>query len=232
MVYKLYFDGACDPNPGEMGIGVVVYNDNNEKIIELSERCGPGTNIKAEYNALIRGFEELCKIYNGPLLVQGDNQLVIKQSRKEWKVKQFDIKPLYEKVKELELRFESIEYEWVKREKNKEADLLSAKSLGLNLKTRDETKVPLAPNNSYEFVFDEDERITSVKDEKYGREVVRFYVRNASMNGKKIRGTYFETGAKRLIESLKIRKPLNNKKIRIIPTKQQNWIEYILEELE
>ena len=90
----------------------------------------------------------------------------------------------------------------------------------------------LAPNNSYEFVFDEDERITSVKDEKYGREVVRFYVRNASMNGKKIRGTYFETGAKRLIESLKIRKPLNNKKIRIIPTKQQNWIEYILEELE
>ena len=29
MKYKLYFDGACEPNPGEMGIGIVVYNEKN-----------------------------------------------------------------------------------------------------------------------------------------------------------------------------------------------------------
>jgi hypothetical protein len=90
----------------------------------------------------------------------------------------------------------------------------------------------LAPGNSYEFVFDDDELITIIKDEKYDRDVLRYYVKSASKNGKKIRGTYFETGAKRLIESLKLRKPLLNKRIRIIPTKQQDWIEYILEELE
>ena len=232
MKYKLYFDGACEPNPGEMGIGVVVYNENDEKIMELSEKCGFGTNIKAEYQAIIRGLEELSKIYSDNLLVKGDLELAIKQLNNEWKVKQDDIILLYNKIKELEKRFKSVEYEWNKREENKEADLLSAKSLGLDLSARDETRVQLAPGNSYEFVFDDDELINSIKDEKYNRDVLRYYVKSASKNGKKIRGTYFETGAKRLIESLKLRKPLLNKKIRIIPTKQQKWIEYILEELE
>ncbi|MCK5561237.1 MAG: ribonuclease HI family protein [Thermoplasmata archaeon] len=231
MKYKLNFDGACNPNPGEMGIGVVVYSEKNEKKMELSEKCGFGTNIKAEYLAIIRGFEELSKIYTGCLLVQGDLQLVIKQSRNEWKVKQDDIIPLYKKVKELEKRFESVEFKWIKREENKEADLLSAKSLGLDLTERDETRVQLTPGNSYEFVFNDDELITTVRDEKYNRDVLRYHVKKASRNGKRIRGTYFETGAKRLIESLKLRKPLHNKKIRIIPTQQQHWIDYILEEL-
>jgi hypothetical protein len=156
---------------------------------------------------------------------------VIKQSKNEWKVKQNDIIPLYNRVKELEKKFESIEYEWIKREENKDADLLSAKSLGLNLSARDEIRIQLSPSHSYEFIFDDDELITIQKDEKYNRDVFRYYVKKALRDGKKIRGTYFETGAKRLIASLNLRKPLKNKRIRIIPTKQQNWIEYILEEL-
>ncbi|MCK5578582.1 MAG: ribonuclease HI family protein [Planctomycetes bacterium] len=104
MKYKLYFDGACEPNPGEMGIGVVVYNENDEKIMELSEKCGFGTNIKAEYQAIIRGLEELSKIYSDNLLVKGDLELAIKQLNNEWKVKQDDIILLYNKIKELEKR--------------------------------------------------------------------------------------------------------------------------------
>jgi ribonuclease HI len=231
MKYIMKFDGACEPNPGEMGIGVVVYNENSEKILELSERCGYGTNIKAEYLAIIRGFEELSKKYNGVLLVQGDLELAIKQLKNEWKVKQNDIIPLFEKVKELERKFESVEYEWNKREENKEADKLSAKSLGLDLSRRDDTRVQLAPGHSYEFIFDDDEYIIETKDDRYNRQVIRFYVKSAIKDGKKVRGTYFETGSKRLIASLNLRKPLVNKKIRIIPTKQQNWIEYLIDEI-
>ena len=104
--------------------------------------------------------------------------------------------------------------------------------MGLDLTRRDETKVQLSPGNSYEFVFDDDDCVSTVRDKKYGRDVLRYYVKKASRNGKKVRGTFFETGAKRLIESLNLRKPLHNKRIRIIPTRQQNWIEYIIEELE
>jgi ribonuclease HI len=225
------FDGACEPNPGEMGIGVVVYNEKTEKVLDLSESCGYGTNIKAEYLAIIRGLEELSKNYDGQLLVQGDLELAIKQLRNEWKVKKSDIIPLYDRVKELEGKFESVEYEWNKREENKEADKLSAKSLGLDLTKRDDTRVQLVPGHSYEFIFDDDKYISESKDEKYNRMVVRFYIRSVIKDGRKTRGTYFETGAKRLIASLNLRKPLVNKKIRIIPTKQQNWIEYMIEEL-
>jgi hypothetical protein len=134
-------------------------------------------------------------------------------------------------VKQLEGKFESVEYEWNKREENKKADKLSAKSLGLDLNKRDDTRVQLIPGHSYEFVFDDDDYITSAKDEKYNRQIIRFYVKSVQKDGRKARGTYFETGAKRLVASLNLRKPLVNKKFRIIPTKQQNWVEYIIEEL-
>ena len=232
MAYKLQFDGCCEPNPGNIGIGVVVWNDDLEKIIELSEQSGFGTNNQAEYIAVKRGLEELSKIYSGSVLVQGDSQLIINQLKNEWKVKKRELKPLYAKVKELESKFQKMDYEWIAREENKEADNLSAKALGLNLGQRDEKKVHLQVESSYEFVFDDDNRITTVRDERYNRDVQRYYVKTASQNGKTIRGTYFETGSKKLIELLNLMKPLKNKKLRIIPTKSQNWTDYMVEEIE
>jgi ribonuclease HI len=230
MTFTLKFDGACEPNPGEMGIGVVVYNDQNEKILEFSEPCGAGTNIKAEYLAVVRGLERLAKIYHGPVLVQGDLQLVIKQLSNEWKVKKHDIRPLFDKVKDLETRFEFVEYRWVKREENKEADQLSAKALGLDLSKRDDTKLQLIPGHTYELVFDDDVLITVEKDERYGRDVTRYRIKSAFRDGKKVRGTYFETGSKRLIEKLAYYKPLSGKQMRIIPVKQQQkWTEYLVD---
>ena len=46
--------------------------------------------------------------------------------------------PLFDRVKELEEKFDKVDYKWIKRNENKEADLLSAKALGLSLKKRDE----------------------------------------------------------------------------------------------
>ena len=86
--------------------------------------------------------------------------------------------------------------------------------------------------NKLEIFSDGNNDYITVLPEYYNRDCLCYGQKIKSKNGKKIRGTYFETGAKRLIDSLKLRKPLLNKKIRIIPTKQQNWIEYILEELE
>jgi ribonuclease HI len=232
MVYTLRFDGCCKPNPGDIGIGVIVLNQEQEKVIQISEKGGFGTNNQAEYMAIIRGLEELSKTYSGDLLVQGDSQLVINQLKGEWKVKKQDLIPLYNKVKELEARFTNMEYEWIGRKENKEADLLSAKALGLNLNTRDEKRVHLKTGSSYEFVFDDDERIIAVKDERYNRDVNRYYVRSAVKDGKNIPGNYFETGAKKLIELLKFYAPLKDKKFRIIPTKSEKWTDYMVEEIE
>jgi ribonuclease HI len=232
MVYTLKFDGCCKPNPGDIGIGVIILNDNMKEIIQISEKGGYGTNNQAEYTAIIRGLEELIKTYSGELLVQGDSQLVINQLKGEWKVKKRDLIPLFNKVKELEAKFDNIKYSWIGREKNKEADKLSAKALGLNLNSRDEKRVHLQTGSSYEFVFDDDDKISKVRDEKYNRDVLKYYIISAVKDGKNIPGNYFETGAKKLIELLKLHGPLKGKKFRIIPTKSQNWTDYMVEEIE
>jgi hypothetical protein len=156
---------------------------------------------------------------------------VINQLKGDWKIKKQDLIPLFNKVKELEQKFGQVDYEWIKRNENKEADLLSAKALGLNLKNRDEKRVHLQVGSSYEFIFDDDEKIEMVKDKRYNRDVKKYYILSAEENGKNISGTYFETGARKLIELLNFYAPLKDKKFRIIPTIAQNWTDYMVEEI-
>ena len=231
MVYTLQFDGCCKPNPGEIGIGVIIINDRSELVLELSKKCGLGTNNQAEYQALINGLEELAKKYTGELLVQGDSQLVINQLTGEWQVKKPELLPLYARVKALENKFQSVEYQWIERKENHQADALSAKALGLNLTTRKDKRLQLKVGSSYEFVFSRDDRIETVRDERYGRDVQRYFVDSAKQDGHNIGGTYFETGSKKLNSLLDYFKPLHNKKLRIYPRKAQNWTEYLVEEV-
>lgn len=231
MVYTLRFDGCANPNPGEMGIGVVIWNDDDEKIIEISEKAGQGTNNKAEYHALIRGMEELSRTYSGILLVLGDSQLVIYQLNGQWRVKNKDLVPLYEKVIDLEKRFEKVSFQWVDREENKEADALSARALGIDGAKRQESKIHLDVGSEYIFVFDDDSKMKMVKDERFDREVTRYYIKEAKQEGKKVSGTYIETGSKKLNEKLDYFKPLKDKKFRIMPRRARNWVEYIVEEI-
>jgi ribonuclease HI len=232
MVYKLKFDGCCNPNPGEMGLGTVAWNDSGEKVFELSEKAGFGTNNQAEYNALIKGLEELAKSYSGELLVQGDSQLVINQLKGEWKVKKEELIPLFEKAKELENKFEKVEYKWVPRDDNTDADELSAKAVGLKTEHRKDKKVMLEHGKAFEFVFDSDDRIALVRDENYNRDVNRYYVREAYREGKRTSGNHFETGANKLIGLLDYHKPLEGKRLKIIPIRLRAWTDSMVEEIE
>ncbi|UCF07623.1 MAG: ribonuclease HI family protein [Thermoplasmata archaeon] len=232
MAYLLKFDGRCVPNPGEMGIGVVVLNEDNENIMEISEKYGDGTNNQAEYNALIKGLEELSKIYNGHLLVKGDSELVIKQISGEWGIKNKKLIPLYKRIKDLEAKFQHVDYEWIPATENKDADYLSAKVFGMSQKQREEKKVYLKPEHTTEFVFDSDSKIQTVRDEIHDRDVQRYYVKSVLIDGKRERGNHFETGSKKLIVLLDYYKPLEDKKIRIIPTKTQQYTDYMVELLE
>ena len=58
MKVTLYTDGASRGNPGQAGLGVVIYAEDGQKIAELCEYLGSTTNNIAEYKALIRGLEE------------------------------------------------------------------------------------------------------------------------------------------------------------------------------
>jgi ribonuclease HI len=123
--YTMFFDGCSKNNPGEAGIGVVVYNSNYEEIAIVSQSIGIRSNNEAEYIALIEGLKTLVIRGIKSVTVFGDSQLVIKQVTKEYKVKSEKLIPLYNKTQELLKQFEYIEFNHILRNKNKRADQLA-----------------------------------------------------------------------------------------------------------
>ena len=131
----LYFDGGCEPvNPGGVATyGYVIYEriDTEEKRVKSSSgvACEPfsdcSTNNYAEYTALVEGLSYLSEIYKGRVLVRGDSQLVVRQMNGIYSVRSPRIYPLYKKAMELKSSFPSIEFEWIPREMNEQADRLS-----------------------------------------------------------------------------------------------------------
>lgn len=132
----LYTDGGARGNPGPAGIGVVILDSAKKKLKELYKYIGESTNNVAEYSALICGLEEASLIKADEVVVHLDSELVVKQLNGEYRVKNADIKPLFEKALGILKTFSAFEIKHIVREKNKEADKLVNKAInlaGLNL---------------------------------------------------------------------------------------------------
>jgi ribonuclease HI len=132
MNYILYCDGATlGSNPSKKtGVGIICYSTNPKKeVFNHYQSFGFGTNNISEYKSLILGLEMSLENGIGDIKVCMDSQLVIKQCKKEWKIKDSNLKILNEKVFELSKKFNSIEFCWIPREQNIIADNLSKLAL-------------------------------------------------------------------------------------------------------
>jgi len=122
-------DGACYPNPGNMGIGIVIYRD-GVLLKKISEAIGYGTNNIAEYKALIRGLEEVKEINTERIDIYCDSQLVVKQLNRKYKVKNKGIIPLFNKVNEICQTIPGkIYFIWDRRDNNFVADGLAKRAI-------------------------------------------------------------------------------------------------------
>ena len=122
---ELFFDGCSKGNPGKAGAGAVIYQNGIELYSKTLFVGNNETNNVSEYNGLIIGLE--LAIFNGikELSVKGDSLLVIKQMKGEYKVKNKNLKILFERAKQLSLQFDKITFEHIYRENNQRADELS-----------------------------------------------------------------------------------------------------------
>jgi ribonuclease HI len=120
----MYTDGGARGNPGPSAIGIVIKNDDGETIMEIGKFLGTATNNEAEYLALVEGLAAAKEKGSGALVCYLDSELVVKQLRGEYKVKNNRLKIFYDKVKMAEKDFTAIEYRHVPREKNQQADAL------------------------------------------------------------------------------------------------------------
>ena len=125
----IYTDGGARGNPGPGGIGAVIYDANKKKLAEVSEHVGHVTNNQAEYKAVIAALEKAKELGAEELEFYLDSELVVKQLKREYKVKNQDLAPLFLKIYNLEMGFKKISFKHIPREMNKEADALANKAM-------------------------------------------------------------------------------------------------------
>lgn len=120
----VYCDGGSRGNPGPAAAAYVVY-DQRQIISKAAFFLGETTNNVAEYQAVVQAMDWLVKNkVKVPVTFILDSQLVARQLNGKYQVKALHLKPLFEKIKEMEKRLVGVNYRSVARESNVLADRL------------------------------------------------------------------------------------------------------------
>ncbi|MCE3261495.1 MAG: ribonuclease family protein [Pseudoduganella sp.] len=126
--WRAWFDGSAHPNPGRIGIGVLLSGPAGERV-EISRRAGQGSSGDAEYLALIAALEMAVELGVPELLVYGDSQVVVQDVLL---APQAGAKALQEhraRVAQLMAALALVHVRWVPRHRNGEADRLSQQAV-------------------------------------------------------------------------------------------------------
>jgi probable phosphoglycerate mutase len=126
---KLSTDGGARGNPGPAAFGYVLEAEDGTVLDARGEAFGVATNNVAEYRALIAGLEAALERDVTELEVVSDSELVVKQMRGEYRVKNAALQDLSLQAKRLALRLGDVTYTAVRREHNELADRLVNEAL-------------------------------------------------------------------------------------------------------
>ncbi len=119
---KIYADGGSRGNPGPSASGYVIFDDNNKIIVDQGLYLGITTNNQAEYTALKLAMGECLKLGAKEVDVYMDSLLVINQMKGIFKVRNRDLWPIHDAIKQLTQNFKKVTFQHVPRELNKLAD--------------------------------------------------------------------------------------------------------------
>ena len=121
-----YTDGASRGNPGESGIGVILRDEQGAVVYSGSGYIGRTTNNVAEYQALLACLKKAIALRPSKLIVHSDSELMVRQMRGEYRVKDKNLQRHFSEAKRLvstaPFAFEIVH---VERERNRDADLLA-----------------------------------------------------------------------------------------------------------
>jgi ribonuclease HI len=122
-------DGGARGNPGPAGYGVVIHDAQGHKVAGLSRYLGHQTNNFAEYQALIAALEYAVEHGSRALKVISDSELLVRQMKGIYKVKEPTLRDLHTRAGELVRKLDWFEVEHVLRGHNKEADQLANEAM-------------------------------------------------------------------------------------------------------
>src|SRR5215472_13715310 len=124
-----HIDGGSRGNPGPAAFAAVVKTADGELVDEVSGFLGHTTNNVAEYQALLAALDFALAHKCRRLRVLADSELLVRQINGAYRVKNQNLKPLYDRAKDLIARLESFSIQHVYREENREADRLANQTL-------------------------------------------------------------------------------------------------------
>jgi ribonuclease HI len=122
-------DGGARGNPGPAGYGIVIHDAQGNKVAALSEYLGHQTNNFAEYQALIGALEYAVAHGLKALKVISDSELMVRQIKGIYKVKNATMQELYARAKQLIAELEWFSIDHALRENNSEADELANQAM-------------------------------------------------------------------------------------------------------
>jgi len=129
--WVIYCDGSAIPNPGRIGLGVVLHAPDGTRHTLSVATHTTGCNNEAELRALIAAMQDLQTRQAKALLIHTDSSIVVEQ------LGAADAKPitrlsaLFDEARELMASFEQVRLQWIPQHRNGEADALARAALGL-----------------------------------------------------------------------------------------------------
>jgi ribonuclease HI len=139
-------DGGARGNPGPAGYGVVINNESGKKIATLSQYLGHQTNNFAEYQGLIAALEYALEHGPKALKLISDSELLVRQIKGIYKVKNPVLQDLHARAKELIAQLDWFSIGHALREHNQEADRLANEAMDRGMGRRERTAASLPPS--------------------------------------------------------------------------------------
>jgi len=126
--WHAWFDGSAHPNPGRIGIGVLLSGPAGERV-EISRRAGHGSSGDAEYLALIAALEKAVELGVPELLLYGDSQVVVQDVLLSPQAGAKALEEHRARVGQLMAALAQVHVRWVPRHRNGDADRLSQQAI-------------------------------------------------------------------------------------------------------
>jgi len=126
---RLHTDGGARGNPGPAAYGYVLEADDGTVLAAHGEHIGTATNNVAEYSGLVAGLRKALELHVPEVEVVSDSELMVKQMRGEYRVKNEALRALSVEANRLARELGNVEYRHVRRAHNEEADRLVNEAL-------------------------------------------------------------------------------------------------------
>jgi probable phosphoglycerate mutase len=125
----LFTDGGARGNPGPAAYGFVLEAEDGSMLAAHGEAIGTATNNVAEYSGLVAGLKKAIELEVDALELVSDSELMVKQMRGEYRVKNDALRELSVEAGRLARELGRVEYRHVKRAHNELADALVNEAL-------------------------------------------------------------------------------------------------------